>query len=232
MMKFTKAFLLLCSVLLLIGMVACNTRNPTDNQVSDVDLASGEFAIFEVADAMDAIEDATIETAMRFGPSFSNGSIFRNGSQFGRRGPRALRLLSGNHLREILRELNPSEEQKSQLRELMSGQRDCIQEPLQAFRDANQELLDAANTERQTIMDSYRNGEITREEAKDLLKALSETTREAILVNSESEAPMQAMCDCKLALFENVRAMLDETQQASWDEWAAGLDSGCFASAG
>ncbi|MCG8606604.1 hypothetical protein MJD09_16675 [bacterium] len=234
-MKFIKPFLPVCSIFMLMAMIACNGENPADNQISDIDLESGEFAIIEVADAMDAIEDATMETAMGFSPGLFDGGFFRNGGRFGRGGPRgpfglrALRLKTGNHLKEVLRELNLSEEQKLQLRELMSGQRECIQEPLQAFRDANQEIIDAANVERQTIIDSYRNGEITREEAKDLLEALNETTREAILANPESEAPIQAMCDCKLSLFDNVHAILDETQQAAWDEWVAGLDSGCFA---
>ena len=138
----------------------------------------------------------------------------------------------GKHLGSVFRDLGLTEDQRAQLHDLMTGHRECVQEPLQAFRDANQDLIAAANEQRQTIKDAVQNGEITREEAMEQLRALSESTRELIRNNPDNEPFKEALCACKLAHFDNVRAILDETQQATWDAWVAGLESECFSSDG
>lgn len=224
------AFLLVAG----LGLMSCNANNPSSPNSDDIDLESGEFALFSVNDALDGIEDATIDTEMRFNPDMRNGRMFRDGGPFGRRGPRGpfgprmSRDSTGNHLGAILRELGLTDDQKSQVRELMSGHRECIQEPLDALIAANQDIIDAANVERSAIIDSVRSDAITRAEAEELLRTLSENTREAIASNPDSEAPRQAICDCKLALLDNVRAILDEAQQTAWDEWLAERTGGCF----
>ena len=116
--------------------------------------------------------------------------------------------------------------------ELMAGHRECVQEPLQAFREANQDLIAAANEQRQPIMAALQSGDLTREEAREQLRELSESTREAIRNNPDNEPFKEAMCACKTANFDNVRAVLDETQQATWDAWVASLGGGCFGSDG
>ena len=110
----------------------------------------------------------------------------------------------------------------------MSGHRECVQTPLDALIAANQDVIDAANAERSAIVDSVHSGVITREAAMGLIRTLNEATREAITNNPDSAAPLQAMCDCKFALIDNVGLILDETQQAAWDEWLAGRTGGCF----
>lgn len=228
--KSALAFLLVAG----LGLMSCNANNPSSSNSDDIDLESGEFALFSVNDALDGIEDATMDTDMRFNPDMRNGRMFRDGGPFGRRGPRGPfgprmgRDSTGNHLGSILRELGLTDDQMSQVRELMSGHRECVQEPLDALIAANQELIDAANVERSAIIDSVRSGAITRDKAEELLRALSENTREAIANNPDSEAPRQAICDCKFALLDNARAILDETQQAVWDEWLAERTGGCF----
>lgn len=222
------------TILLFIGMIGCQGESGLNNQSVEADFDSGEFALFDFDDAMDAIEDATLEKPMGINPELFNGNFFRNGGAFGPRaprgplGPRMQRGRIGNHLGEVLSELDLSEEQKSQIRELMSGHRECIQEPLQAFREANQDIMDDANEERRAIIDELRNGQIDRDKAREQLRALNEITRKAIQNNPESQTASQAMCDCKLTLLDNVRAILNGAQPAAWDEWVAGLEGPCF----
>ena len=236
-MKSTFPFLIIMSFLMIIG---CNADNAVNND-SQLDFESGAFAIFDFEDAVGAVEDATTENLMRINPGLFNGDFFRNNGPFGPRGPsgpfgrggpNGLGARFGNHLGHILRDLSLTEDQRAQVRELMTGQRECVQEPLQAFREANQDLIAATNEQRQTIMDAVRNGDITREEAREQLRELSESTREAIRNNPDNAPFKEALCACKLAHFDNVRAVLDETQQADWDEWVAGLEGECFGSEG
>ncbi|MFQ5707809.1 MAG: hypothetical protein ACE5HO_10195 [bacterium] len=221
-------------LLALVVMLGCKGDSGLNNQAADVDFESGEFAVFGFADAMDEIEGATLTTEFAINPKLFNGSFFRDGGPFGRRGPRGPfgprgnRANSGNHLGQILRELELSEAQRSQVREFMSEHRDCIQEPLRAFREANREIIQAANEARQAIIDSLRSGALDRAQAQERIRALNNRTREAIRNNPASQATQQALCDCQLALFDKVRSILNETQQAKWDAWVATLQGPCF----
>ncbi len=233
-MNSTFPFLIIMTFLMIIG---CNTGTGVNND-SQLDFESGAFALFDFEDAVGAVEDATIENLMRMNPGLFNGDFFRTNGPFGPRGPRGPSgrggsgARFGNHLGSILRNLGLTEEQRTQLHELMAGHRECVQEPLQAFREANQDLITAANEQRQAIMDALQNGDLTREKAREQLRELSESTREAIRNNPDNEPFKEAMCACKTANFDNVRAVLDETQQATWDAWVATLDGGCFGSEG
>lgn len=224
-----------------IALVACN-NNPADRDTAQntigqsltLNYNSGELAVIGVEDAMDELQDATLDDSMRFHDDFFRGHHFRHGGRFGRGGPRIgggprmLRDSTGNHLGSILRSLALTDTQKTQVRVLMDGHRNCIQEPLQAFRDANQAILDSTNVLRKAIKDSVHSGLLTREEAKDKLHALSESTREAILANPDSAAPMAAMCACKQTLLDDVAALFDETQLSAWNDWVGDLTGFCF----
>jgi len=236
-MNSTFPFLIIMTFLMITG---CNTGTGVNND-SQLDFESGAFALFDFEDAVGAVEDATIESLMRMNPGLFNGDFFRNNGPFGPRGPRGpfgrggpsgLGARFGNHLGHILRDLSLTENQRAQLPELMAGHRECVQEPLQAFREANQDLIAAANEQRQPIMAALQSGDLTREEAREQLRELSESTREAIRNNPDNEPFKEAMCACKTANFDNVRAVLDETQQATWDAWVASLGGGCFGSDG
>jgi len=234
-MKFinlTFPFLVVFSFLTIIG---CNTDTSVNND-SQLDFESGAFALFDFEDAVGAIEDATMENLMRMNPGLFNGDFFRTNGPFGPRGPRGPSgrggpgARFGNHLGAILRDLRLTEDQRAQLGGLMTGHRECVQVPLQAFREVNQDLLAAANEQRQAIMEAVQNGDITREEAREQLRELSESTREAIRNNPDNGPFREALCVCKLAHFDNVRAVLDETQQATWDAWVGSLEGDCFSS--
>jgi len=236
-MKFINLTLPFLGVLSFLTIVGCNTDTSVNND-SQLDFESGAFALFDFEDAVAAVEDATLENLMRMNPGLLNGDFFRTNGPFGPRGPRGPSgrggpgARFGNHLGAILRDLSLTEDLRAQLGELMTGHRECVQEPLQAFREANQDLIAAANEQRQAIMDVVLNGAITNEEARDQLRELSESTREAIRNNPDNEPFKEALCACKLAHFDNVRAVLDETQQATWDAWVASLEDGCFGSEG
>lgn len=237
LMNSTLPFLVIFAFLTIVG---CNTDAGVNND-SQLNFESGAFALFDFEDAVGAVEDATLENLMRMDPGLFNGDFFRNDGPFGPRGPRGpfgrggpsgMGSRFGKHLGSILRDLDLTEEQRTQMRELMTGHRECVQEPLQAFREANKGVIAAANEQRQAIKDAFENGHIAREEARQQLRELSESTRNAIRNNPDNEPFKEALCACKLAHFDNIRAGLNETQQATWDAWVASLEGGCFSSEG
>lgn len=237
MRKFNAQNALLFAVLFLFAMMGCqDDAGVTTPQSETSEFATAEFALYDLDDAILLFEDATLEHP--FGihpPDFSDGSFPPNvpgeGGPFGGNGrlghgPQSGR--PGAHLGPILRELDLSDEQREQIRDLMAEYRACAEGPLSEFRELNQDILEQANEERQAILDALHNGDLTREEAHAKLQDLIERTREALGSNPDNAATQEALCECKLGHFEAIRAVLTPEQQAVWDEWVAGLEGPCF----
>jgi len=234
MMIKPNLLIIVASAAFLSALMGCSGDNPVENQIDAVTLQSGEFAVFDFEDTMEQMNDATLERNLSFNEGPFDGSFFRERGQFGRRGPRgplgdrAMRNGRGNHLGQILPDLNLSDAQLTAIQDLMDSYRASIEEPLQAFRAAIQSILDDARAERQAIIDSVQAGDLTRDEARELIHALNESKRAAIQATPEAEAARALICESKLDLFDAVRNILDADQQATWDAWVGGLDGACF----
>lgn len=220
-MKLFKSFFLFCAMLLFAGAMSCQKNDLSVDPNADLQaLETDDFAIVDAEDAMAKVEDATIENAMVMNPVFDRDGRFSRHPRYP--------FHRGCHLKQILRQLEITPEQMSQIREFLKAYRQTIKEPLEGLRAANADIIADANAKRQAILESLRNGDITREEARQQLQALSQATREAIRNNPANAPFLQAICDSKLALFDNIRSVLNDSQQAQWDEWVASLEGPCF----
>ncbi len=208
------------AMFLFIGFSGCEGDLGVNNDFSLSDLNSDEFAVPDFADVEANIQDATIESDMAMNP------VFGQGGKFQRRG--GYRGGKGGHIGGILRQLGITEDQGAAIKELISAHRESMKETFEALREANTEIFEQTKADRQVIIDAMKAGEITREEARAQLHELSTAKREAVANNPESAPLLQAICDAKLALFADVRALLDETQATAWDEWVTELDGPCF----
>jgi len=216
-----KSACLLLPVLLLVGILSCQNGDfSADSKVDWAALERNDLAVIDLEDAIANVEDATVEKAMVMNPVFTrDGRFFRHPRYLSHR---------GSDLREILRDLDVMKEQMRQIRQFIRAHRECVKDPLEGLREANAGIIANANEQRKAILQALRNGEITREEAMQQLKQLSEATREAIRNNPASQPFLQAICECTTALFDNIRSVLNEDQQARWDQWVLTLDGPCF----
>jgi len=110
----------------------------------------------------------------------------------------------------------------------MMEHRHAIRTILEQLREANADLIAEANAERDAIIAAYQSGEITHDEARQQLRELSERIREAIKNNPANAPFLQALCDSKLALFAEIRSILNDSQRDRWESWAAGLPGDCI----
>ena len=118
-------------------------------------------------------------------------------------------------------ELTP--EQKAQIREFMIAHRRCEREAIMALREAQKPILEAANQERRAIMEQVKNGDLTREEAGALLRALNERVREAMQNSSEVIAAHQALRNCWDELLRNIASILTPEQLVKWERFLANV---------
>lgn len=115
-------------------------------------------------------------------------------------------------LRKILSQLNLTEEQRISISRYMLANRDCEMAILRALRESEMEIINSANAERREIMAQFQAGEITREEARELINALNRETRQALFNNPVRARAMEAIKNCRETLFDNIRSILTEEQ--------------------
>ena len=212
------------TVVFLAGFYGCSEGTNTSSNLSDIDLESPDFAILDFDDAMECLNDATLETDFNFGDFPANNGM---GHRFGNRNDNHPPF-RGRHFHRIFRELDLTSDQIDLIKDFMNGHKDCMSEAFIGFREANEEIITAAREERREIIQQIHDEVITREEGHELLRELNERTREAVRNNPESILAHEEMCSCKLILLDNIRTVLNADQQVIWDEWVGALEGSCF----
>jgi hypothetical protein len=122
-------------------------------------------------------------------------------------------------LGRILAALDLTEEQRTAISEHLRAHHDCMREAMLALREAEFAIISAANEDRREIHEQFRNGEITREEARDDIRAIYTQLREDLDNNEEVLDARQAVRDCFETLFGNIEEELDEDQKELWESW-------------
>jgi len=214
-------YLLLSFVFVLIG---CKEKSV--NPQKDDSFFSKELTFFDFDDAMGELEDASFDKKMGFknhfkDPNFPKGGFFGRGGRDGKPDRR------GDRLKEIFRMLQLTEAQIVELKTFFPPYKDCMAPAVEQFREAAAIYIRAANIERDAIIAQVRAGEITREEARDLLHELNRETRNLIANDPECAAAREAMCDCKEALFNSISSILTEDQLTIWNRWIESHPGGC-----
>ncbi len=207
--------------MLALALAACSQSGDTTTQsAGSSSLLGEEFAVVDAEDAFAKIEDATLDQEMVMRSVFSDPETFRRHH----RHPGHI----GSHLGFILMQLGLDEDQRLAIREAVMMHRREIHVILERLREVNADLIDEANAKRREIIAAYEAGDITREEAQQQLSELSARTREAIRSNPDNEPFLQALCDSRIALFEEIRSILNDEQRDQWDTWLAGLSGDCL----
>ncbi|MFC2084817.1 hypothetical protein ACFLS9_07150 [Bacteroidota bacterium] len=221
-----KAVLLSISLLALV-FYGCSGNNSDINVPLEENFETEEYGVFDFEDAMNSIEDATLEKDFGFNNYFEKGKFGRNHMpEF--KGPMHHRFDKGKHLGRILQRLKLSEAQKEQVHEFMGDHRDCTAQPNKTIKDVAKTYLDEAKNLRKEIIDQLKNGELTRTEAKELLEELNQQTRQQIMSDESVIAAKEELCSCKLTLFESISPILDAKQLEIWNNWVAGIPDPCL----
>ena len=123
----------------------------------------------------------------------------------------------------ILRSLELDDLQREEIKDFIFDFRLCHQEVILNLRESERDIIEPFNEQRRTIFEAYKNGEITRDEAKEQLQLLTQEVRQALQDNGARVIACEAMKECRKALFEKIRTILNEDQIVEWDEWVSNL---------
>lgn len=208
-------------VLLLACTVGCDSGDVSGGGgAGSADLSGDEFAVVGAEDAYANIDDATLTQEIAMQAAVTDGGGFRRHQRHPGH--------HGSHLGPVLRLLELDEAQRETIRAILTNHRAEVRPILELLREANEELIEQANAERRRIIESLRNAEITEEQARTMLRELSEATREAIRDNPANEPLLAELCAAKKRLFDDIRAVLDDDQRVTWDDWVSSLSGPCL----
>jgi len=233
-MKHIKSILFLTAlvVILLLNFTACNDRGDI-NSPQQQNFDSPQFAIIDYTDLQNALEDGTLDKDMTFNSTMMNYSFINMGMTFTPGNP----MMKGNpwlanydftkQLGRIFRQLQLTDDQKTQIKGFMVTFHDSAKVQVKKFFDANKSIIDSANAQRRAIVKDLRDGKITREQSQTKLKDLNQKTRDLITANPVSQAVKQALCDLRTQLFQNIKSVLNSDQSTKWDSMIAKLKSPC-----
>lgn len=233
-MKKFKSLLFITTLITMpfIYFTACSNKDQV-NEPNQINFDSPQFAVIDYFDAQNAIEDATLDKEMAVNSDFagykfmSSMSTLTHGNPMLRGNPWLEKFDFGKHLGLFFKKLNLSDDQKIQLRNLMTKFHDDMKPLVQQFRDANADIIKAANIERKAILDQVKAGTITREEAKTALKALNEETRDKIKNNPATQTIKASMCALRTVLFNDIASILTPDQLIKWNNFSSKIPNPC-----
>ena len=233
-MKQIKIFLAFAVLLSLpvFYFTGCSEKSDV-NAPNQLNFESPQFAIIDITDVENAVEDATIDTPITINSVLSNYSFLNMGSGFTAGGP----MMRGNpwlerfdfvkHLGFIFRRLNLTDAQKPQLKDLMVKFHETMKPLVKEFFDANKDIIKDANAKRKAIVDQVKAGSLSKADAAVKLKELNKATRDAIKNNPKTVEVKTKMCDARKNLFVEIAKILTPEQLGKWKIAIAKIPNPC-----
>ncbi len=125
------------------------------------------------------------------------------------------------NLGRVLKALQLTDEQKTQVEGFMQAHKLCVEENRLLLRNAQMDIIKAANTQRLAIIADLKAGTITREEAMAQLKALNEATRTAIQNDPTIQAALAAIKACEETFITAIKGILTPEQLTKFETYLA-----------
>ena len=244
-MKRVSILLTAFALVLMIGLSSCNQDGgplgegynlydapewqapAADNSPVDITAASlnTPFQIVPLNEDYRCLSDVDLMDGGQNGGGMMNGGMM-NGKGNDHRGND--HMWKGHRdrfmpLARVLRSLNLTEDQRSQLKDFIFNYRLCIRDAVIQLRKSERELISGFKDQRDAIIAAYRSGDITREEAMTQLMALRDSIRETLRNNDARVIACEAMKACRRDFFKSIHDMLTPEQQAIWDAWVSTL---------
>lgn len=219
-MKLSK---ILFSVLFLfIALTACK-ENGLDN-MENRDSFSDDISAYDFSDAMAELDDATLDKAMGFNEGFTTSDYPAKG--FSEKHKKGIRH-KNNGMKRVFRAMKLTPEQREQVKTFHIEFRECIVPAVKSFREAAKPFIEEANEARKAIREQVRAGELTREEAREQIKALNIETKEKIQNDPTCQEAKEAMCNCRTTFLDSIESILVDSQIEIWEKWKTNHPGSC-----
>ena len=206
--------LMAMAMVAMLAITACDpqTTGPAEDPVSlytEVEALTS----FELLGAPDTFDDATMDSELRQRPNPRHKDSERGGRSVGH-----------HPYGKLLRALDLNERQQAAAKELLMAHRDCVKEAIMLYREHMKELFQRAREARRGIIEQYRNGEITREEAIEMIRAQNLRLRDYLQNSDVRQRVREMLEDCDNQFLRGLSQILDEEQMMILERWLMARD--------
>ncbi|MBC8124681.1 MAG: hypothetical protein H7X70_03005 [Candidatus Kapabacteria bacterium] len=192
---------------LALGLSACSEAGVTPGEPMGLTEANTATTFDLNAYPME-INDPTMETMMSERPDPNVGRPARN------------------PFSDLLRHLNLTAEQKVTVDRLLASHSDCVKAALENLRAAEKAIVQAARAAAEAVKQQVKDGTLTREEAREQLRAISKRTHEALRNLPGREEARAAIKACDESFIRGLSEILTEDQLAILKRWLASRNHG------
>jgi hypothetical protein len=222
-MRKTKSIILASLfALLFVGLYSCDNFPTGDDTSGTMLISNSEYTIPDLDNSSSTLIDATIDNDFQLvEPEIYGFNGGKNDRRPGDQKRKQIRKRLHDPFRNIIADLNLTEEQLATLKELVASHQDCIKEALLALRASEQEIMEPFRTEREALVAQFRAEELTREEFFAAMQELNIRVREALQNNGARVRACYALNDCRQAFYDAITRLLqgDEEQLRIWNQW-------------
>ncbi len=205
---------------LIISSCSESPNSASTDKYSDIQ----SFVVAEYNTTGFELQDATFETGMTITPIVTDD--YGNTQRLEPPNKKPSHVNKMMAIGMILRQLNLSEEQIELVKEYMIAHRLCEWEWLKMLEKSRREIIAKGNEARQEIIKSYKNGEMTREEAARAIHQLNNRIREALQNNPVNEIVRKGLQDCWNVFLSNIKSVLTDEQLAKFEQWLERIANG------
>ncbi|MCL5991866.1 MAG: hypothetical protein M1419_07165 [Bacteroidetes bacterium] len=233
MKKSVLFFLLSFSIISLLVISSCSeggneipVNNSVDNEFSDMVFPNFNDIIW------DEVSGGTIDEEFSIIPYYNNKSIVSNGKessiQCGDDDSEEHNGDDDHHgdcdndhhgccYGTILHQLNLTKDQKNQIYQFKKEFHHCVHDARENYEDAKDAIIKNAHQLRKEIIHKWKNGDITKDEAKALLAQLKADTKQLI---ADLKATFKAAVgDCLCTFLKAIVSVLDDVQKETFITW-------------
>ncbi|RPI68287.1 MAG: hypothetical protein EHM43_05350 [Ignavibacteriae bacterium] len=213
-MKMRKSWLgLMAGAMIALSVTACDPgmvdpENPMPVVMTEVNETNSFELLAQPAD----FYDATVEQEMREKPEDRRGD--------NRRGPAVVHPFG-----RLLNALKLTEEQRTQVAELLKNHKACAGEALAIMKENNKAIMEKARAARAEIIAQVEAGTMTKEDARAAIRALNERVRNALRNSDLRERVREMLKSCDAEFLRALRQILTEEQVIIFDRWLASRPS-------
>ncbi len=223
-----KTILTFVAIIMAFGLYSCDKENVGGVDLGTIDTPSDYFVLVDDDSSVPDLYDATMESDFCMLPTEYEGAMMMHkyqGNKHGKKPPRGQRFFQFG---EIFRSINLTDEQIALIPDIIKDHYLCTFEAKMTLRTELEEIFASARTARAEIITSFRNGEITREEARLQLDTLNASTRETIQNSDTHKAFEEVMCECFNTMLTSIEEILDDTQLELWKTWLETSEHPCL----
>jgi len=221
-----KFFKMIAAILLPVLALSFIQSCSSDNGVTNTDTPSGieAFNVYDYNFSVVGVSDATLESdyslddCMPMNPIDDNNKGGKDGGKDDKKNPHVDKK---NPLGRIFRDLNLTEDQKAQIKELMKGHILCEMQWFDKLKAAREEAMVGFKEARQAIVDQVKSGAITREEGKAQLKVLNQELRDKLANLPINEEVRAGIILCREEFLAAIGLILTPEQKLIWDDFVA-----------